>query len=69
MVIHIVIFSWRAEASRQQVQALAEAMDSLADDLRYMETMNYGPDLAFRDGNGDHALVAPFADKAGWDAY
>lgn len=44
-------------------------MDSLADDLRYMETMNYGPDLAFRDGNGDHALVAPFADKAGWDAY
>jgi hypothetical protein len=31
--------------------------------------MHHGPDLRFRDGNGDYALVATFPDRAGWDAY
>ncbi len=69
MVTHIVIFSWRSDVSRQQVRDLAEAMDALANDLHDIVTMSHGPDLAFRDGNGDYALVATFADKASWDAY
>ena len=28
-----------------------------------------GAILLFRQGNGDYALVATFADKAGWDDY
>lgn len=69
MVTHIVIFSWRPDITARQVQALSEAMDRLAHDLREIVAMKHGPDLAYRDGNGDYALVATFADRAGWNAY
>jgi hypothetical protein len=41
---------------------LSSAMSGLA-------AIQHGPDLHYRAGNGDYALVATFADRAGWDAY
>ena len=69
MVTHIVIFSWVAGVTAEQIGALGTALDRLAEQLSALATIRHGPDLCFRDGNGDYALVATFADRAGWDAY
>ena len=69
MVTHVVIFSWVAGTTTERVTSLARALDGLAAELSDLVTIKHGPDLRFRDGNGDYALVATFADRAGWDAY
>ena len=69
MVTHIVIFIWIPEATGEQVVALVHALDRLAAQLSAIATIKHGRDLSFRDGNGDYALVATFADQADWDAY
>lgn len=69
MVTHIVIFKWIAGTAADDVDRLRRALDAMAADMSDMVTISHGPDLSFRDGNGDYALVATFADRAGWDAY
>jgi hypothetical protein len=69
MVTHIVIFTWIAEATEAQIAALAEALTGLANELAALVKIRHGRDLKFRDGNGDYALVATFADRAAWDSY
>jgi Stress responsive A/B Barrel Domain len=68
-VKHVVIFTWIAEATDAQIAAFGAALSDLATDLSEMVEMHHGPDLRFRDGNGDYALIATFPDRAGWDAY
>lgn len=69
MVTHIVIFTWIAGTSEAQLEGLPQAFDKLATQFSNVATIRHGPDLRFRDGNGDYVLVATFADRAGWDAY
>lgn len=69
MVTHIVIFTWLAGVTEGQIAALSQELTRLADQFRDVATFRHGPDLSFRDGNGDYALVATFPDGAGWSAY
>ncbi len=69
MVSHIVIFSWKPGTSSAQVEALGDALDRMAAGMIGLATIEHGPDLRFRGGNGDYALVASFPDRSGWDAY
>ena len=69
MVTHAVIFTWVVGTTAQQVDNLRNALDRMAAELSDIVMIRHGPDLHFRDGNGDYALVATFADRAGWDAY
>jgi hypothetical protein len=69
MVTHIVIFTWVAGTTSEQVESLRLSLDRLAADMSDMVKISHGADLCFREGNGDYALVASFADRAGWDAY
>ncbi len=69
MVTHVVIFTWVPGTTAGQVESLREALDALAAAFADVATIRHGPDLKFRDGNGDYALVATFPDRAGWDAY
>ncbi len=69
MVTHVVIFSWISGVTREQVEQFRQALDQLASDLSAIVVMKHGPDLQFRGGNGDYALVASFADRAAWDTY
>lgn len=68
MVTHIVIFTWIAETTTEQVAGLGCALDRLAAALPDV-AIRHGPDLRFREGNGDYALIVSVADRAGWDAY
>ncbi len=69
MVTHIVIFSWKSGVTPGQVESFGQALSQMAGELAHLVSIQHGPDLAFREGNGDYAMVATFADKAGWDAY
>lgn len=69
MVTHIVIFTWLPGVTDEQVSAFGRALDGLATLRSDIVAIRHGRDLAFREGNGDYALVATFADKAGWDEY
>ena len=69
LVTHVVIFTWVAGTTVEQVTGLGQALDRLAAEMADLATIRHGPDLCFRDGNGDYVLVATFADRAGWDAY
>ena len=69
MVTHIVIFTWVPGVTDAQVAALGQALDGLAALRSDIVTIRHGRDLDFREGNGDYALVATFADRAGWDEY
>ena len=69
MVTHVVIFTWVAGTTAEQIAALRDALDGLAQAFGEVATIRHGTDLAFRDGNGDYALLATFPDRAGWDAY
>ena len=69
MVTHVVIFSWVSGVTREQVEQFRQSLDQLASDLSAIAVMKHGPDLQFREGNGDYALVASFADRTAWDTY
>lgn len=69
IVTHIVVFTWIAGTTDAQIAAFGKALTDLASDLSDLVTMRHGPDLRFREGNGDYALVASFADQAAWQAY
>ena len=69
MVTHVVIFTWNAEATPERVRELSRALDRMVGALGQPATVRHGPDLVFRPGNGDYALIATFQDRAGWDAY
>ena len=69
MVTHTVVFTWVVGTTSEQVDRLRQALDRLAADLSDIVTIRHGPDLRFREGNGDYALVATFVDRAAWDAY
>ena len=69
MVTHVVVFTWIASATGDQVDRFRRALDRLAVDLSSIATIRHGADLRFREGNGDYALVATCVGREAWDAY
>jgi quinol monooxygenase YgiN len=69
MVTHIVIFQWVSGVTDGQITAFGAELDRLAADIIEITTICHGPDLSFREGNGDYALVTTFSDQAAWSAY
>jgi hypothetical protein len=69
MVTHIVIFTWLSGVTDGQVASFRESFDRMTENLATPITVQHGPDLRFRDGNGDYALVALFPDREAWAAY
>ena len=69
MVTHIVIFTWVAGTKADRVDDLRRALDRLSVEMSDFAEIRHGADLRYRTGNGDYALIARFADRAGWDAY
>lgn len=69
MVTHIVIFKWASGVTRDQIAVFGEELNRMAANFVETTTIRHGRDLAFREGNGDYALIATFADEAAWRAY
>lgn len=69
MITHVVVFTWRPGTAVEDVQALSRALDRLAGEVSALTAISHGPDLAFREGNGDYALIASFAERGAWNSY
>jgi len=69
MVTHVVVFSWVAGVTSEQIDGLGRALDQMASEVRELTVIQHGPDLHFRAGNGDYALIATFSTRENWDAY
>ena len=69
MVTHVVIFTWNDAVTAERVAALSAALDRLSVEMANLISLSHGPDLRFREGNGDYGLVATFVDQAAWTAY
>jgi hypothetical protein len=69
MVTHVVIFTWNTGVTSEQVEGFRQALERLAVEVGEVAVIRHGPDLRFRDGNGDYALVATFSNRATWEAY
>ncbi len=66
MVRHVVVFSWRPDATEEAVQALAAGLAALPGQVPEILAYSFGPDLGLADDHPDYGLVADFADV---DAY
>ena len=69
MIIHAVIFTWKAQVSSEQVEAFQTAFDRMAPRVPDIVAVQHGPDLRLREGNGDYAVMVTFADEQGWHNY
>lgn len=69
MLLHIVIFEWKAGTSAEQIEAVGRGIDRLGSEIADVTSLRHGPDLRIREGNGDYALCAGFADEAAWRRY
>lgn len=68
MVTHIVIFTWIEGTTDDQVSLLGAEFAKMAQAVG-VEVVRHGPDLGFRDGGGDYAVIVTFANRGAWDAY
>lgn len=69
MILHVVIFTWKDGVTRDQVAAFSAAVDALGETVGLFQSLQHGPDLAMREGNGDYVLIATFDTKDAWRAY
>lgn len=69
MVTHIVMFSWKAGVTQEQTETFHRELAAMASKVSSIGSIQHGPDLRFRDGNADYAMVETFKDRAAWDDY
>ena len=69
MLRHVVLFTWTPEATQDQRQAVAAELRKLPRLIPELHGYEVGPDAGISQGNHDFAVVADFADRAGYLAY
>ena len=66
MIRHVVLFTWKPEATAEQLAAVATGLASLPGQVPGVRAYHFGTDAGLVDGNADFALTADFDDA---DAY
>ena len=69
MLRHVVLFTWTPEATQDQRRAVAAELRKLPGLIPELRGYDVGPDAGINQGNHDFAVVADFADRAGYLAY
>jgi hypothetical protein len=69
MFRHVVLFTWRPEATQDQRQTVPAELRKLPDLIAELRVYHAGPDAGVNNGNYDFAVVADFDDRAGYLAY
>ncbi len=66
---HVVLFRWRPESTRAQIDSLERALSALPGQVPQIRAYRYGSDAGLVSGNFDFAIVADFDDAAAFRAY
>lgn len=69
MIRHIVAFTWKPEATPEQVGQIATELRDLAASIPAIRAYACGPDAGITKGNFDFAVAADFDDEAGFVSY
>jgi hypothetical protein len=69
MIRHVVVFSWKPEATQDRIQQIATELTKLSESIPAIKAYACGPDAGLTDGNADFAVVADFDDEAGFVTY
>jgi stress responsive alpha/beta barrel protein len=68
VIRHVSVFTFVADATNVQVQAVVDALATLRARLRAKE-YSFGPDLGLNDGNASFVVVADFETVDDYHAY
>lgn len=69
MLRHVVVFTWRPEATEEQKQKVADELAKLPGVVESLRDYRFGPDAGIAEGNYDFAVVADVDDADGFRAY
>jgi hypothetical protein len=69
MIRHTVVFRWKAEATAQDREQVANEVAKLPSMVPSIRAFASGADVGFAEGNFDFAVTADFDDEAGFFAY
>lgn len=69
MILHLAVFTWKAEVTPADVAELTSALRAMAAGIPELVSYECGENLRLRPGGADFAVAAIVADQAGLDAY
>ncbi|HEX2192582.1 MAG TPA: Dabb family protein [Acidimicrobiales bacterium] len=69
MFRHVVLFTWKADASDVEIRAFAEGLAALPGRIPEIRSYRFGADAGLAGGNEDFALVADFDDAEAYRRY
>jgi Stress responsive A/B Barrel Domain len=69
MFRHVVLFTWKDDATAAQKQALHDELPKMPPVIDAIRAYKFGPDAGIRPANCDYAVVADFDDRAGYLTY
>ena len=65
MIRHVVLFTWKPEATAEQKQAVHAELAKMPPAIDTIRAYKYGPDVGISPTNSDYVVVADFDDAAG----
>jgi hypothetical protein len=68
-LIHVAVFTWKADTTPEQEQALADGLAALPGLIPDIRSYLFGPDGGLGSATGDFAVVAAFDDAEGYRRY
>jgi Stress responsive A/B Barrel Domain len=69
MFRHVVLFTWKDDATAAQKQALHDELPKMPPAIDAIRAYKFGPDAGINPANRDYAVVADFDDAAGYVTY
>ena len=69
MFRHVVMFTWKPEATEEQKAAVSERLAALPAAIPEIKDYHYGRDAGIGEGNYDFVVVADFADRESFITY
>ena len=69
MIRHVVVMTWKPEATEEQKQEVSTALATLPPLLKGLLNYSFGHDAGMADGNASFAVVADFEGAESYLAY
>jgi hypothetical protein len=69
MIRHVVVFTWKPEATPEQIEEIASSLRNLTSSIPAIRAYACGSDAGITKGNFNFAVVADFDDEAGFVSY
>ncbi len=69
MIRHVVVITWKPEATGEQIEAVSAGLATLPPLMTGLVAYSFGPDAGISQGTADFGIVADFASRDAYVAY